>query len=68
MADPITHDADALRYLVRKLGAENVVMGTDLPFDMAMPHPMAALEEAVGAATARQVAEDNPARLFRFPG
>jgi aminocarboxymuconate-semialdehyde decarboxylase len=67
VTDAITHDADALRYLVLKLGAENVVMGTDLPFDMATPHPMAALEEALGTAAARQVAEDNPARLFRFP-
>jgi aminocarboxymuconate-semialdehyde decarboxylase len=68
LTDPITHDRDALRYLVQKMGAENVVMGTDLPFDMATPHPMRALEEAVGAATARRVAEDNPARLFPFTG
>jgi aminocarboxymuconate-semialdehyde decarboxylase len=68
LTDPITHDRDALRYLVQKMGAENVVMGTDLPFDMATPHPMRALEEALGAATARQVAEANPARLFPFTG
>jgi aminocarboxymuconate-semialdehyde decarboxylase len=66
LADTITHDRDALRFLVSRMGAENVVMGTDLPFDMATPHPMEALAEAVDAPTARQVAEDNPARLFRF--
>ena len=66
LADTISHDRDALSFLVAKMGAENVVMGTDLPFDMATPHPMAALTEAVDGQTARQVAEDNPARLFRF--
>ena len=66
VTDTISHDEDALRFLVTKMGAENVVMGTDLPFDMATPHPITALTDAVGAETARQVAEDNPARLFRF--
>jgi aminocarboxymuconate-semialdehyde decarboxylase len=64
--DTISHDEDALRFLVTRMGAGNVVMGTDLPFDMATPHPMTALTDAVGADTARQIAEDNPARLFRF--
>jgi aminocarboxymuconate-semialdehyde decarboxylase len=66
LADAITHDEEALGYLVAKMGVENVVMGTDLPFDMATPHPMAALTNAVDAETARHIAEDNPARLFRF--
>ena len=30
-------------------GADNVAMGTDLPFDMATPEPVAALEQAVDA-------------------
>jgi aminocarboxymuconate-semialdehyde decarboxylase len=66
VADTISHDEAALRYLVARMGEENVVMGTDLPFDMATPHPMGALNEAVDAETARRVAQDNPARLFRF--
>ena len=66
LADTITHDADALRFLVAKMGVENVVMGTDLPFDMATPEPMRSLEEAAGAEASRRIAEDNPARLFRF--
>src|SRR5205807_2493949 len=56
MADTITHDRDALSYLVARMGAENLVMGTDLPFDMATPHPVDALNEAVDTETARQVA------------
>ena len=47
LLDPITHDPDALRYLVAKVGAENLVMGTDLPFDMATPEPLAALRAAL---------------------
>jgi aminocarboxymuconate-semialdehyde decarboxylase len=64
VVDTITHDAFALRYLVDRIGADNVAMGTDLPFDMATPEPVAALEEAVGAETARRVMEETPARMF----
>jgi aminocarboxymuconate-semialdehyde decarboxylase len=62
--DTITHDAAALRFLVERVGARNVAMGTDLPFDMATPQPVAALDEAVGAETARRVMEETPRRLF----
>jgi aminocarboxymuconate-semialdehyde decarboxylase len=62
--DTITHDAAALRFLVERVGADNVAMGTDLPFDMATPEPVAALEEAVGPETARLVMEETPRRLF----
>jgi aminocarboxymuconate-semialdehyde decarboxylase len=64
--DTITHDAAALRFLVERVGAGNVVMGTDLPFDMATPEPVAALEEAVDADTARRIMEETPRRLFRL--
>jgi aminocarboxymuconate-semialdehyde decarboxylase len=62
--DTITHDAAALRFLVERAGPDNVVMGTDLPFDMATPEPVAALEAAVDAGTARRVMEVTPPRLF----
>jgi aminocarboxymuconate-semialdehyde decarboxylase len=62
--DTITHDRSALVYAVSRMGLENVVLGTDLPFDMATPEPMAALEEAVGAAAASTIAVDNPRRIF----
>ena len=64
MVDPITHDADALRYLIAKVGAANIVMGTDLPFDMASPAPMTALLEACDEETATLIAERNPAELY----
>jgi aminocarboxymuconate-semialdehyde decarboxylase len=64
--DTITHDAATLRHLVERAGPDAVVMGTDLPFDMATPEPVAALEGAVGGGTATTIMEDSPARLFRL--
>ena len=64
--DPITHDADALRFLVARVGAQNLVMGTDLPFDMATPGPMAALRAACDEETVAAIAEHNPAALYGF--
>jgi aminocarboxymuconate-semialdehyde decarboxylase len=64
VVDTITHDTPALRYLVERVGPENVAMGTDLPFDMATPEPVAALEEAVNAETAARIMEETPRRLF----
>ena len=64
VVDTITHDRMALTYLVERVGADNVAMGTDLPFDMATPEPAEALEEAVDGEAARQIMEETPARLF----
>lgn len=64
--ESLTHDVGALRYLVDRVGAENVFVGTDLPFDMASPTPFADANEAAGAIAARQIAEVNPKTMFRF--
>ena len=66
VVDTITHDVAALTFLVNRVGADNVAMGTDLPFDMATPEPVKALEQAVDAKTARRIMEETPARLFRL--
>lgn len=65
-ADTITHDRQALQYLVSRLGSESVVMGTDHPYEMASQHPMEALRAAVDESTCKAIAEDNPSRLFPF--
>jgi aminocarboxymuconate-semialdehyde decarboxylase len=62
--DSVTHDAAALGYLVERVGAERVVLGTDLPFDMALPEPLRLLADAVDADTAARIAEANPAALY----
>jgi aminocarboxymuconate-semialdehyde decarboxylase len=66
VVDTITHDRMALTYLVERVGADNVAIGTDLPFDMATPEPVKALEEAVDSETARVIMEETPGRLFRL--
>lgn len=42
--DALTHDADALRFLVGKVGADRIMIGTDAPFDMAEEDPVAMIE------------------------
>jgi aminocarboxymuconate-semialdehyde decarboxylase len=64
--DIITHDPRALAYLIERAGADRVVMGTDLPFDMATPDPMGLLEAAADEEAARAIAERNPAALYGF--
>jgi aminocarboxymuconate-semialdehyde decarboxylase len=64
--DIITHEPAALGYLIDRAGADRVVMGTDLPFDMATPDPMRLLEAAADGDAARAIAERNPAALYGF--
>lgn len=64
--DTITHDREALRYLVTRVGVDHVLVGTDLPTHMALLEPVDRLTEAVGEGLARQIAEDNAARVFRL--
>jgi aminocarboxymuconate-semialdehyde decarboxylase len=66
--DTITHDLPALRYLIARVGTDRVLLGSDLPFDMATPQPVSALHEAVDGETAHRIAEHNPARLYGFEG
>lgn len=42
--DTITHDPQALRYLVELVGAERIVLGTDSPFDMGDENPRGTLD------------------------
>lgn len=64
--DTLTHDRKALAFLIDRVGAENVVMGTDLPCDMASVDPWNDLVAVAGAETAKQIAETNIETLFRL--
>jgi aminocarboxymuconate-semialdehyde decarboxylase len=44
--DTLTHSPVALTYLVEIMGPENVVLGTDLPFDVEEPDPRGHLRRA----------------------
>ena len=46
--DALTHDADALRFLVEKAGTDRVTIGTDAPFDMAEDDPVAMINALPG--------------------
>ena len=41
--DALTHDAEAARYLIDKVGADRVVIGTDHPFDMGPENLLASI-------------------------
>lgn len=38
--DTITHDSEMLGNLIRRFGADHVMLGTDYPYDMADDHPL----------------------------
>jgi aminocarboxymuconate-semialdehyde decarboxylase len=64
--DTITHDGAALRYLVARVGVERVVLGTDLPFDMAPQDPLGELARALDADAVELVTVRNPALLYNI--
>jgi aminocarboxymuconate-semialdehyde decarboxylase len=42
--DALTHDAQAARHLINRVGADRVVIGSDHPFDMAPPDLMGGID------------------------
>jgi aminocarboxymuconate-semialdehyde decarboxylase len=62
--DTITHDLTALRFLADRVGVDHVLLGTDLPFDMAMQEPAATLAAAFSEPALTDVGSANAARLF----
>lgn len=62
--DVITHDQGVLSCLIDRVGSDRVLMGTDLPFDMALADPMRQLVQVAGPDSARTIAEQNPAALY----
>lgn len=64
--DTITHDDAALAYLAERAGADHVVLGTDLPFDMALREPAAVLERVFSGDddVRARIGARNPAALF----
>lgn len=46
-ADSLTHDPAALRYLVERLGPNQILLGSDHPFDMGEEDPVGKVKEAI---------------------
>lgn len=63
--DTVTHSADALRYLIDTVGFEQVMVGSDYPFDMGYERP-ADLVCSLGldATTTDAILSHNAAQLF----
>lgn len=64
--DTITHDAKTLRFLIDQVGLENVVLGTDFPYDMSPRDPIGDIRAVAGEDGLRMIAEETPAKLFRL--
>ena len=66
-ADSLTHDASSLRFLVERLGEDQVVLGSDHPFDMGERDPVGKLNEAINdPAVVSKIACDTAARLLNI--
>jgi aminocarboxymuconate-semialdehyde decarboxylase len=64
--DTITHDPQALRFLVELVGADHVLLGSDSPFDMGDEDPAATVERTAGldASERAQICGANAMRLL----
>ena len=59
--DTVVHDTEALSFLVGRVGADRVVLGSDYPFPMGDPAPVTTvLEAGLDEATVRAILTDNP--------
>ncbi len=64
VVDTITHDPETLAHLVNRVGSENVLFGTDLPFDMAPHDPLAEVRGTVSDEIFGKLTEDNVRRFY----
>jgi aminocarboxymuconate-semialdehyde decarboxylase len=64
--DTVTHYDPALEYLIRTVGSDKVLMGSDYPADMADPDPVATLSrlEPIPSADKENIFGKNAARLL----
>ncbi len=54
--DTVLHEPAAIRYLVDVVGADRVMLGSDYPFEMGDPDPVATIEAVPGLSTADRTA------------
>lgn len=63
--DTITHSTMALEYLVANFGADHVVLGSDYPYDMGDPEPVASLHASrIDESSLEQIASTNACKLL----
>lgn len=67
--DPLTLDATTLRFLIARFGADQVMMGSDYPFDMGASDPIASIAEAnLRAEESAPVEGETAKSFFRIVG
>jgi len=65
--DTIVFDPEMLNNLVRRYGADHIVMGTDYPFDMGVEDPVGFVQRAKLSSSQRdQILGGNAARLLKI--
>lgn len=66
--DSVVFDAEALKFLVGKTGADNVLLGTDYPFNMGNWHTAKDLEKhsEISASAKEQIFIGNTRKLYRL--
>lgn len=64
--DTVLHDPQALAFLVERMGADHVVMGTDYPFEMGDPEPVGTVSGIPGLSEEqrRLILEGNVSRIL----
>ncbi len=65
--DTIVFDPEMLKHMVRRYGADHVVMGTDYPFDMGVEDPVGFLERCgLDSEGKKKIMGGNAARLLKI--
>lgn len=64
LCDTVIFDERALRFLIEMVGADNLVFGTDIPFDMADLSAIEALPRVSSEATVAKILGDNALRAY----
>lgn len=64
--DTVLHDPQALAFMVERVGVERVVLGSDYPFEMGDPDPVATVQAIPGLSDddRRMVLEGNVSRIL----
>lgn len=64
--DTITHNPEALRYLVSLAGSDHVLLGTDYPYDMGDENPVQTVSQLtrIKAADRRKIMRENAIALY----